>query len=292
MPNWKSPGPDLVQGFWLKNFSSLHERVRFQLKECLDSGFVPSWLTRGKTSLLQKDKSKGNVASNYRPITCLPLMWKLLTGVIADQIYAHLDQEKLLPEEQKGCRKGSRGTNDFLYIDRVVIKEVKSENKNLAMAWIDCKKAYDMVPHSRIIECLALFGLAEKFKNLLVNSMEKWKVMLCSGSWELGEEIKRGIFQGDSLSPLMFVLALIPLSLILRKAKAAYEFSESKEKINLLFMDDLKLHSRSEKGLDSLVQTVRVFSEDIGMEFVIEKCAVSNGERKDCEVSWYRVARW
>ena len=42
MPNWKSPGPDLVQGFWLKNFSSLHERVRFQLKECLDSGFVPS----------------------------------------------------------------------------------------------------------------------------------------------------------------------------------------------------------------------------------------------------------
>ena len=41
MPNWKSPDPDLVQGFWLKSFSSLHERVRLQLKECLDSGFVP-----------------------------------------------------------------------------------------------------------------------------------------------------------------------------------------------------------------------------------------------------------
>ena len=114
MPNWKPPGPGLsLWGFWLKNFSSLNERVRLQLKECLDSGFVPSWLTRGRTSLLQKDKSKGNAASNYRPIT-------------ADQIYAHLDQEKLLPEEQKGCRKGSRGTNDLLYIDRTVIKEVKS----------------------------------------------------------------------------------------------------------------------------------------------------------------------
>ena len=109
MPNWKSPGPDLIQGFLLKNFSSFHERVRLQLKECLNSGFVASWLTRGRTSLLQKNKSKGNVASNYRPLICLPLMWKLLTGVIADQIYAHLDQEKLLPEEQKGCRKGSRG---------------------------------------------------------------------------------------------------------------------------------------------------------------------------------------
>ena len=100
--------------------------------------------------------------------------------------------------------------------------------------------------------------------------------MLCSGNSELGEvEINRGIFQGDSLSPLVFGLALIPLSLILRKAKAAYEFSESKEKINhLLFMDDLKLYSRSEKGLDSLVQTVRVFSADVGMEFGIEKCAM------------------
>ena len=77
-----------------------------QLHECLDSGFVPSWLTRGRTLLFQNDKSKGNVASNYRPVTSLPLMWKLLTCVIADQIYAHLHLEKLLPEEQKGCRKG------------------------------------------------------------------------------------------------------------------------------------------------------------------------------------------
>ena len=65
--------------------------------------------------------------------------------------------------------------------------------------------------------------------------------MLCSGNSELDDvEIKGGIFQ-DSLSPLEFVLALIPLSLILRKVEAAYEFSESKENINrLLFMNDLK----------------------------------------------------
>ena len=123
-------------------------------------------------------------------------MWKLLTGAIADQIYARLDQEKLLPEEQKGCRKGSRGTNDLLCIDRAVIKEVKSRNNNLAMAWIDYKKAYDIVPHSLIIECLDLFGVAENIKSLLVNSVEKWKVMLCSANSELGQvEIKRGIFR-------------------------------------------------------------------------------------------------
>ena len=65
-----------------------------------------------------------------------------------------------------------------------------------------------MVPNSWIIESLDLFGVAENINSLLVNSMEKWKVMLCSGNSELGEaEIKRGIFQGDSLSPLVLILA-------------------------------------------------------------------------------------
>ena len=59
-----------------------------------------------------------------------------------------------------------------------------------------------MFPHSWIIECLDLLGVAENINSLLVNSMEKWKVMLCSENSELGEvEIKRGIFQADSLSP-------------------------------------------------------------------------------------------
>ena len=88
-----------------------------------------------------------------------------------------------------------------------------------------------------------MFGIVENIKTLLVNNMNKWRVMLYTGNSELGEvDLKRGIFQGDFLSPLVFPLALIQLCLILKKTKAAYELSGSKEKINhLLFMDDLKL---------------------------------------------------
>ena len=50
--------------------------------------------------------------SNYKPITCLPLMRKLLTGIVADGIYNHLKENDLLPKEQKVCRRNSRGTND------------------------------------------------------------------------------------------------------------------------------------------------------------------------------------
>ena len=76
----------------------------------------------------------------------------------------------------------SRGTNNLLYIDRAVIREVKSRKKNLAMAWIDYKKAYDMVPYLWINECLDLFGVAENIKTLLVNSIEKWRVLLRVGN--------------------------------------------------------------------------------------------------------------
>ena len=275
MPNWKAPGPDLVQGFWLKNFKSQHMRLTDQLNRCLSEGCVPDWMTKGRTVLIMKDVAKGNVASNYRPITCLPLVWKLLTGIISDEMYSFLEESLLLPEEQKGCRKGSWGTNDLLFINKMIIREVKSRKKNLAMAWIDYKKAYDMIPHSWIVECLDMFGISLNVRKLLEDSMKKWTTELTSNGEVLGEvKIRRGIFQGDSLSPLLFVVALIPLTLLLRKIKQSYEF-KNKDKINhLLFMDDLKLFAKNEKGLDSLVQTVRVFSEDIGMEFGIDKCAM------------------
>ena len=105
--------------------------------------------------------------------------------------------------------------------------------------------------------------------------MKNWRVELTCNNENLGEvEIKRGIFQGDSLSPLLFVIALIPLTQILKATRHCYSFA-NKEKINhLLYMDDLKLYAKTEEELDSLLQTVRVFSEDIGMKFSIEKCSM------------------
>ena len=86
--------------------------------------------------------------------------------------------------------------------------------------------------------------------------------------------IKRVIFHGDSLSLLLFVFCLILLTVILHKPDSAYIFSSNKGKINyLFFMDDLKLYAKNEKGLESLVQTVFIFSDDVGMKFGISKCA-------------------
>ena len=277
MPNWKAPGHDGVQGFWLKKLDKLHSRIAEQLNKLLDgTEEIPGWMTYGRTVLCQKDKTKGNAVDNYRPITCLPLMWKLLTGIISEEMYCFMERENLLPDEQKGCRRKSKGTKDQLLIDKTILKDCKKRKTNLAMAWIDYKKAYDFVPHSWILECLNLFGIADNVKSFIERSMERWKLLLTSNGSDLCEvDVNRGIFQGDSLSPLIFVICMIPLSLLLRKMKASYEWGKKEFKVNhLLFMDDLKLFGKNEDQIDSLVQTVFLFSEDIGMVFGLKKCGV------------------
>ena len=98
--------------------------------------------------------------------------------------------------------------------------------------------------------------------------MLKLETKVVSGKEDIGTiKIKRGIFQGDSLSPLLFCLAMNPLSVLLHKAGKEYVIA-TKEKINhLLYMDDLKLFSKNEEGLNTLINTVKIYSNDIKMEF-------------------------
>ena len=135
----------MAHGYWYKHFSSMHRSLKDNIADFLKGGKVPEWMTKGKTVLIQRDPVKGNDPSNYRPITCLPLAWKILTGIIAEETYIFLEKRSLLPEEEKGCREGSRGTGDLLYIDRMLLQESKRRSKNLACALIDYRKAYDLV---------------------------------------------------------------------------------------------------------------------------------------------------
>ena len=101
--------------------------------------------------------------------------------------------------------------------------------------------------------------------------MQNWRTELTSCGHVLGRvTINRGIFQGDSLSPLLFVLCMIPLSMVLRRVKAGYVWGSNELKTNhLLYTDDLKLYGKTYDQIDALVQAVHTVSEDIGMELGI-----------------------
>ena len=132
-----------------------------QLQELIETGAIPQWMTLGRTG-----RTRGNTVDNFRPITCLPLMWKLFTGIISDNLYEYLDSSGILPVEQKGYHRDSRGMKDQLLIDKLIIKNCKRRETNLNVAWIDYKKAYDMIPHSWILECLKMVGLMKRLSCL------------------------------------------------------------------------------------------------------------------------------
>ena len=111
-------------------------------------------MVTGKTLLCVKKIQKGNFVSNFRPVTCLPLIWKLLTGILAEELYKHIEKANPLPWEQNGCRKGSRGTKYQLLIDKMIVKDCKRRLTSLAVARIEYYKACDMVSHS----CMEMFG--------------------------------------------------------------------------------------------------------------------------------------
>ena len=76
IPNWKGPGRDGFQGHWIKNLSSLNERISSKINRILmGEDDMPDWMTHCRTVLCQEDPQKGKTGGNYRPITCLPLMW-------------------------------------------------------------------------------------------------------------------------------------------------------------------------------------------------------------------------
>ena len=140
VPNWKAPGKDVVWGHWLENLTSLEPRIVGQLNHILDRKRpLPDWMTFGKTMLSQKDPATGNVVDKYRSISCLPLMYKLMTGMLAHNMYSLLEKENVLPTEQKGCRKRSHETKYQLPIDKTMLRNCKKRHTNLAMARIDYK---------------------------------------------------------------------------------------------------------------------------------------------------------
>ena len=251
MKSLKSPGKDKIQGLWIKNLSSLHERLAWQLQSVVE-GNIPEWISEGWTSLIMTNKDIGaEVVTNYRPITCLSTTWKLLTSIISNATYDHLSDKGLIPWEQEGCKRKSRGMKDQL-IDKMIMKHAKRNQRNLRMTWIDYKKAYDSILHSWILKSMGLVGVATNITSFMEKAVKTWNTTLTINGETIGEaKIKRGIFQGDSLSSLLSFISLIPLTITLRAMNKGYKLDDIKVN-HLLYMDDLKIYACSDKGMESL----------------------------------------
>ena len=278
--NWKAPGHDKISNFWLKSLPSVHLRLARCLNRCVECPeAIPDWMVKGKTTLLAKSANTSD-ASQFRPITCLTTLWKCLTGIVSEKMLEHLNSYNIIAVEQQGAIKHSYGTKTQLLINKSVVEDAMRRRKNLSMLFIDYSKAYDSVPHKWILEVLSVYKISPVIINFLAISMLAWKTDMFlyheGGVVKVGNvQIRRGIFQGDGLSPLLFILSINPLSLLLNRRCKGYHMNDL-HITHICYMDDIKTFSGSYDGLKKMAWLIHEFSSDIGMELGLSKCNVIN----------------
>ncbi|GAB1605922.1 hypothetical protein Ahia01_000874600 [Argonauta hians] len=275
VPNGKSPGPDLITGFWYKNLVFYRKTLLTLYTRSFEGELeIPKWLSTATTLLIPKNKTTEE-AKNYRPIACLNLMYKLYTGCLNYFLQDHCSNNEIITPEQAGGKKGTWGCTDQLLINKMVNDITTRKKRNLAMAWLDYQKAYDSVPHDWVIQALRLAKVPTKLVEAIQRLMKNWCTsIILRGENEIVKSntihYQNGIFQGDSLSVLLFVLALNPLSFLIRE----HSLNRNGNNISHLFyVDDLKLYAPDLDKIRKQLDLITKFSEDIGMRFGESKCA-------------------
>lgn len=176
--NWKAAGPDSIPNFWWKQLYAIHNHLAVQFNQMIENHqLIPNWMAEGRTVLIPKTNNT-NDPKNYRPITCLNTMYKLLTGILARKMSEFISSNNLMPIEQKGCCKGSYGCKDQLLYSKTVIEDCKKHKKKLCIAWIDYRKAFDSVPHSWLLESMRLMGIAEEIITFCAAIIPTWETSL------------------------------------------------------------------------------------------------------------------
>jgi len=220
--NQSAPGADCIRAFWWKKFPSLEDHLLQFFQKMLDNEEdIPQWLVEGRTLLIPKDGDLSK-PKNYRPITCLNTLYKTFTGVLNELLLQNVEYIWSSTFEQRGSKRGMSGTKECLLVDRCVCTDSVYHKRNLSMAWLDYRKAFDTTSHSYLAVLLRCLKVQPNLRRCIIRLLPLWKTRFairndCNQvSYTERITYKRGVFQGDSLSPLLFCISLLPLSQQLR----------------------------------------------------------------------------
>ena len=118
--------------------------------------------------------TKEDIEKFWKPkeylISCLPVMYKILSSIVTSWMSHHIDSNKIISNEQKGNASNIYGTIDQLIINKMVMDNAKLKEQKKSTAWIDYKKAFDSAPHDWIIETLKI----HKF-DPITTKLKNWK---------------------------------------------------------------------------------------------------------------------
>ena len=193
----------------------------------------------------------------------------------------HAERNNIWDRSQLGTCSGVLGTVDQLLIDAAIMDEVRNQQRNLALAFYDYQKAYDMVRHDWMIRVYRWTRIQEKVVKVLIKLMKGWKTGLevtQNGKVKTSRllNILKGFLQGDSYAPVGFCLNEVPVFMLLEETdgcKMGQKDEERMKRTHSLFIDDLKTYQENQQKLEIANETIVKASMDTGACYGVKKCA-------------------
>ena len=263
-----SPGPD---GRCLEDLKQLDPaKLLWVFNSLLHLEDVPTSWGKGKTTLIPKVNSPTQ-PGEYRPITVTSLLLRTYNKIIA----ARLMKAAPLPSRQKGFAP-EEGVAANLLLIQELIKERTKNNDSLCIAFIDFQKAFDSVGHPSLLAATRRWGMPTSLTNYIKNLYKKASTKI------MGAEVKirRGILQGDPLSPYLFNICF---DWALASLPAGVGASLAGETIPYIaYADEVALTARTPLGLQALIDALVDGAGRVGLELGHKKCATINirGDKK------------